>query len=159
MLIKTKQETTMGFNNNLMSSIMTGNSLNGVQNPGLIRSVGMSAMNGMTPNSFNQSQPNNMATRQPTPINPKVFSNMGTMSNLYGQANPGTFTRSVTSPLAQMNDLSQPINDPSLVPVVDPTNPNMQAGAENVMAATGIPQQPPYNVQQATTPPYDLSNS
>lgn len=92
------------------------------------------------------------------PINPKAFSSMNTVSNLYGQANPGTFTRTV-SPIAQMMDTNQTINDPSLVPAVDPTDPNMQAGAENVMAATGIPQQPPYNVQQATTPPYDLSNS
>lgn len=93
------------------------------------------------------------------PINQKIFSDIKTVSNLYGKSNPGTFTRSVESPMKQMVDPSQPINDPSLVPMVDPTDPNMQAGAENVMAATGIPQQPPYNVEQATTPPYDLSNS
>ena len=101
----------------------------------------------------------NKNLRMHAPINQKIFSDIKTVSNLYGKANPGTFTRSVESPMKQMVDPSQPINDPSLVPMVDPTDPNMQTGAENVMAATGIPQQPPYNVEQATTPPYDLSNS
>jgi hypothetical protein len=71
---------------------------------------------------------------EPNSINPQGFTNQNNINSIYGQANPGTFTRSVQSPLMQTID-------PSVIPAVDPTDPNMQAGVQNVMAATGIPTQ------------------
>ena len=98
----------------------------------------------------------NVMPRTVNPINPKAFSNPGTIANLYGQANPGTFTRTVQSPFAQTMD-------PNLAMQVDPTNPGMPAAIQNDMAATGVPMNtspipPPEDVTQQITPTYDLSN-
>jgi hypothetical protein len=87
---------------------------------------------------------------QPTPINPQGFTNQNNINGVFGQQNPGTFTRSMQSPLSQTIDMSA-------IPTPSTMDPSLQAQAENVMAQTGIPQQPPLGVQQPTTPPYDLS--
>ena len=39
--------------------------------------------------------PGNPNVMQPSAINPKAFSNQAAMQGMFGQANPGTFTRSV----------------------------------------------------------------
>lgn len=98
----------------------------------------------------------NVIPRSINPINPKAFSNPGAIANLYGQANQGTFTRTVQSPFAQTMD-------PNLAMQVDPTNPGMPAAIQNDMAATGVPMNtspipPPEDVAQQITPTYDLSN-
>lgn len=85
-----------------------------------------------------------------TPINPQGFTNQNNINGVFGQQNPGTFTRSMQSPLGQTIDMSA-------IPTPNTMDPNLQAQAENVMAQTGIPQQPPTGVQQPTTSSYDLS--
>jgi hypothetical protein len=107
--------------------------------------------------AFNVQQPfingnQNQIPIQPSMINPQGFTNQNNINAIYGQANPGTFTRSIQSPLAQT------VN-PSVVPVLDPSYSNMQAGVENVMASTGYPTQPPIGVTQSVTPTYDLANN
>jgi hypothetical protein len=93
---------------------------------------------------------------QPTAINPQGFTNQENINGVFGQANPGTFTRNVQGPLMQTMD-------PSLAMQVDPTNPGMPAAIQNDMAAAGgvdysIPQQPPLGVQTPIAPIYDLNN-
>jgi hypothetical protein len=39
--------------------------------------------------------PGNPAAMQPNGISPKAFTNQGAIDGMFGQANPGTFTRSV----------------------------------------------------------------
>lgn len=78
-------------------------------------------------------------------ISPKAFSNAGTIEKMMGKSIPN-------SPFMQ-------IVDPNLMPPpVNTTDPNIQAQAENVMAQTGVPLQPPTGVQTPISPTYDLNN-
>jgi hypothetical protein len=93
---------------------------------------------------------------QPTAINPQGFTNQENINGVFGQANPGTFTRNVQGPLTQMID-------PSLTMDIDPPTPGLPAAVQNDMAATGFPeystsQQPPLGVQTPIAPIYDLNN-
>lgn len=139
----------MGFNNMFANMIPGQQPTQGVNNP--MSGLNFSGIRNMA------SQFQNQVPRPATPISPKAFSNQGTIAGLYGQANPGTFTRTVQTPLAQMVD-------PSLAMGIDPTNPGVPNAIQNDMAATGFPdystpQTPPQNVEQQITPTYDLSNS
>ena len=102
---------------------------------------------------------------QPNAISPKAFSNQDAIQGVFGQANQGTFTRSVgTSPLAQMTSQGY-------IPPVDPTNPTEQNDVNAIMAGAngalqgyeqlqqgyGQPQRPPMGVQMPITPTYDLN--
>lgn len=101
-----------------------------------------------------QQQQQQQHMRSQAPINPKAFSNQNNISGVYGQNNPGTFTRTV-GPLTQMVD-------PSLAMGIDPTNPGAPNAIQNDMAATGFsqnqPQQPPIGVETPIAPIYDLNN-
>jgi hypothetical protein len=94
--------------------------------------------------AFNVSQPfqNLIQNQTPNPldvqmpfqqpnINPQGFTNQNNINGIYGQANQGTFTRTVQSPFMQNANTS-----------IDPIDYNTQADAENVMAATGFATQP-----------------
>ena len=63
--------------------------------------------------------PNQIA---PSPINPKAFSAPQTITGMYGQANPGTFTRSVGQSMGQLAD--QPIPVPSAIQDQSQITPN-----------------------------------
>jgi hypothetical protein len=104
--------------------------------------AGLSMMN---PQNLN----NNMIQKPQTPINPKAFSNQGTIANMYGQAMPGTFNRSV-SPLAQAIDpLTNQVIDPTMDQGVDNMDPTIQGGG---------PIPPPTGVQTPIAPIYDALN-
>ena len=96
--------------------------------------------------------------------NGNTFSNQDAIQGVFGQANQGTFTRSVGTPLAQMTSQGY-------IPPVDPTNPTEQNDVNAIMAGTndalqgyqqlqqgyGQPQRPPMGVQMPITPTYDLN--
>lgn len=103
---------------------------------------------------------------QPNAISPVAFSNQNTIQGVFGQANPGTFTRSVgTPPLMQMTSQGY-------IPPMDPTNPTQQNDVNAIMAGAdgalqgydqaqqgyGQPVPPPIGVQTPITPTYDLNN-
>jgi hypothetical protein len=98
---------------------------------------------------------------QPNEISPQAFSNQDAIRGMFGQANNGTFTRTVGgSPLAQMTSQGY-------IPPMDPTNPTEQNDVNAIMANTGqptpqygmsAPVPPPYGVQTPITPTYDLNN-
>jgi len=98
------------------------------------------------------------AGMQPNAISPSAFSNQGAIQSVFGQANPGTFTRSVgAAPLMQMTSQGY-------IPPMDPTNPTQQNDVNAVMAEVGDvgqgynqPVPPPYGVQTPITPNYDLN--
>lgn len=69
------------------------------------------AQMGVRPNQMIQSQ-----------INPKAFSAPQAIEGIYGQANPGTFTRSVGQPMGQLAD--QPIPVPSAIQDESQITPN-----------------------------------
>lgn len=107
-----------------------------------------------------------MNNRAYNAISPKAFSNQDAIQSVFGQANPGTFTRSVgNAPLMQMTSQGY-------IPPIDPTNPTEQNDVNAVMAGTdgalqgynqslqgyGSPQRPPMGVQTPITPIYDLNN-
>ena len=98
---------------------------------------------------------------QPNAISPVAFSNQNTIQGVFGQANPGTFTRSVgTPPLMQMTSQGY-------IPPMDPTNPTEQNDVNAIIANSGQalpsqvgygdPVQPPMGVQTPITPNYDLN--
>ena len=93
---------------------------------------------------------------QQTPINPRGFSNMDTISNMYGQSNPGTFTRNVGSPLAQ-NVTEGRMTSQGYMPGIDPTDASLQPDIDAIQATTGMPIPPPIGVSQPIAPFYDLS--
>ena len=68
----------------------------------------------------------------PTPINPKGFTNINNIQGMYGTQVPNTFTRDVSNPYDPTNTLA--------------TNP----------AASAIP--PPTGVETPIVPPYDINN-
>lgn len=97
---------------------------------------------GNTPTPFTQLKKEQMEYNK---ISPKAFSNAGTIEKMMGKSIPN-------SPFMQ-------IVDPNLMPPpVNTTDPNIQAQAENVMAQTGVPLQPPTGVQTPIAPTYDLNN-
>lgn len=123
-------------------------------------------MNNKIYNNQKQGQMPN-AQMVPNAISPMAFTNQNTIQGVFGQANPGTFTRSVGTPLMQMTSQGY-------IPPMDPTNPNPQQDVNALMAGTdgalqgyqqaqtnaagyGQPQQPPYGVQTPITPNYDLN--
>lgn len=73
-----------------------------------------------------------MKTINPTPINPKGFTNMNNIQGMFGTQVPNTFTRDVNNPYDPTNTLA--------------TNP----------AASPTP--PPTGVDMPIVPPYDLNN-
>ena len=95
---------------------------------------------------------------QPNAISPTAFSNQDAIQGVFGQANPGTFTRSVgAAPLMQMTSQGY-------IPPMDPTNPTQQNDVNAIMAGTdgalqgyGQPVPPPMGVQMPITPTYDLN--
>lgn len=90
---------------------------------------------------INQNQPT-VIPRQYNAISPKALSNQNTIASVFGQANQGTFTRSVgASPLMQTID---PLTGQN----IDPT---MEQSAS-------MPVLPPNGVQTPITPTYDLNN-
>jgi len=88
-----------------------------------------------------------------TPINPRGFSNMDSINNMYGQNNPGTFTRTVgQSPFMQMDTdplTGQPINPLSSQSPTQPLIPDVGSPMSPIT--------PPAGVQQPISPFYDLS--
>jgi hypothetical protein len=91
---------------------------------------------------------NNVIKRSPAPINPKAMSGQSTIANMYGQAMPGTFNRSM-GPLAQMTD-------PLTGQVIDPTMDQSTAGMNPVIQGdTAVP--PPAGVEVPITPIYDIN--
>lgn len=106
------------------------------------------------------------AQMQPNAISPVAFSNQDTIKGVFGQANPGTFTRTVgATPLMQMTSQGY-------IPPMDPTNPTQQTDVNAIMAGTdgalqgyeqaqqgySQPVPPPIGVQTPITPTYDLNN-
>lgn len=99
------------------------------------------------------------AQMQPNAISPVAFSNQDTIKGVFGQANPGTFTRTVgVTPLMQMTSQGY-------IPPMDPTNPTQQNDVNAIMAGTdgalqgyGDAQMPPMGVQTPITPTYDLNS-
>lgn len=90
----------------------------------------------------------NVLTRPQVPINPKAMGNQSTIANLYGQAMPGTFNRSM-GPLAQMTD-------PLTGQVIDPTMDQSTAGMNPVIQGdTAVP--PPAGVEVPIAPIYDIN--
>lgn len=89
-----------------------------------------------------------------TPINPKAFSNANAITNIYGQNNPGTFTRTVgQSPFTQVDIdplTGQPINPLASQSPTQPLIPDVGSAMS--------PTPPPVGVQQPISPFYDLSN-
>ena len=96
---------------------------------------------------------------QPNAISPTAFSNQETIGGVFGQANPGTFTRSCgNTPLMQMTSQGY-------IPPIDPTNPTEQNDVNAIMAGTdgalqgySDAQMPPMGVQTPITPTYDLNS-
>jgi hypothetical protein len=76
-------------------------------------------------------------------ISQKAFSNQGTIADIYGQANQGTFTRSVGDNQAQVptNPLTGQVMDPTMDQSPD----------------ISTPPGPPAGVQMPITPDYDLN--
>lgn len=74
---------------------------------------------GMPMQAPGQARPNQIAQ---SPINPKAFSAPQAISDIYGQANPGTFTRSVGQPMGQL--ANQPIPVPSAIQDESQITPN-----------------------------------
>jgi len=74
---------------------------------------------GMPMQASGQARPNQIA---PSPINPKAFSAPQAITGMYGQANPGTFTRSVGQPMGRLAD--QPIPVPSAIQDESQITPN-----------------------------------
>jgi hypothetical protein len=75
----------------------------------------------------------------PTPINPRGFTNTNNIQGVYGDSVPNTFTRSV----------GQADNGAYARPMVD-------AGMQNQMVSD--PLVPPVGVQTPTVPIYDINN-
>ncbi len=73
-----------------------------------------------------------MKTINPTPINPKGFTNMNNIQGMYGTQVPNTFTRNVNNPYNTTNTLA--------------TNPGVS------------PIPPPIDVETPIVPPYDINN-
>lgn len=67
--------------------------------------------------------PNQIA---PSSINPKAFSNPQAIAGIYGQANPGTFTRSVGNQMGQLAGqiADQPVPVPSAIQDESQITPN-----------------------------------
>ena len=78
---------------------------------------------------------------KPTSISPKAMSNQNTIKNMFGDVNPGTFTRTVGQPsvMAPMDPLTGLPIDPmaNQSPIASPP--------------------PPVGVQSNITPPYGLN--
>ena len=108
------------------------NSLTNLTQPGVVK---------------NDNLNNNNMLRQQTPISPKAFSNQGTINDVYGQMVPGTYNRSVGSPLTQMVEPSVAI-DPLTGQQIDPT----------MDQSTSMPLPPPVDVQTGLTPNYGINN-
>ena len=68
----------------------------------------------------------------PTPINPKGFTNTNNIQGMYGAQVPNTFTRDVSNPYDPTKTLA--------------TNPGVS------------PMPPPTNVETPIVPPYDINN-
>jgi len=100
------------------------------------------------------------ANANQTPINPRAFSNPNTISQMYGQANPGTFTRTVgQSPFRQAAIPSAPTIevDPLTGQPMDPTasqSPTMPVAPSAGSPMSPLP--PPNGVQLTTTPPLGM---
>ena len=90
---------------------------------------------------INQNKPTIMP-RQYNAISPKALSNQDTITSVFGQANQGTFTRSVGN-----NTLNQ-TTDPLTGQNIDPT----------MEQSVSMPVLPPNGVQTPITPTYDLNN-
>ena len=73
----------------------------------------------------------------PTPINPKGFTNMNNIQGMYGTQVPNTFTRDINNPYGTTNTLAT--NTLATNPGVSP-----------------IP--PPDGVETTIVPPYDINN-
>jgi hypothetical protein len=78
-------------------------------------------------------------------ISTKAFSNSGTIEKMMGKSVPN-------SPFMQMADPNIMAQTPGVM------DASVQAEAENVMAQTGVPLQPPTGVQTPITPTYDINN-
>jgi len=78
---------------------------------------------GMPMQASGQARPNQIA---PSPINPKAFSAPQAITGMYGQANPGTFTRSVGNQMGQLAGqvVDQPIPVPSAIQDESQITPN-----------------------------------
>jgi hypothetical protein len=81
-----------------------------------------------------------------TPINPKGFTNQNIINDMFGMANPGTFTRTVGQPANGQSADVVPTN-PLTGLTIDPT-------ADQSPSA---PLPPPAGVQSDITPPYGLN--
>jgi len=108
------------------------NSLTNLTQPGVVK---------------NDNLNNNNMQRQQAPISPKALSNQGTINDMYGQMVPGTYTRSVGSPLKQMVEPSVAI-DPLTGQQIDPT----------MDQSPSMPLPPPVDVQTGITPNYGINN-
>lgn len=104
------------------------------------------------PNTVTSSLVNNAIAQ--TPISPKAFSNANEIARMYGQNNPGTFTRTVgQSPFMQVDIdplTGQPINPLASQSPTQPLIPDVGSAMS--------PTPPPVGVQQQISPFYDLSN-
>ena len=83
----------------------------------------------------------NTNTIPQTPISPTAFSNQDTIQSVFGQANPGAFTRSIMSPLAQMTSQGY-------IPPMDPTNPEIISDPNAIINSANPDLQSPYGAIQ-----------
>lgn len=90
---------------------------------------------------------NNIMQKPQTPISPTALSNQSTINDVYGQMVPGTYNRSVGSPLQQMVEPSVAI-DPLTGQQIDPT----------MDQSPSMPLPPPVDVQTGITPNYGINN-
>jgi hypothetical protein len=90
---------------------------------------------------------NNIMQKPQTPISPTALSNQSTINDVYGQMVPGTYNRSVGSPLQQMVEPAVAI-DPLTGQQIDPT----------MDQSPSMPLPPPVDVQTGITPNYGINN-
>jgi hypothetical protein len=90
---------------------------------------------------------NNIMQKPQTPISPTALSNQSTINDVYGQMVPGTYNRSVGSPLQQMVEPAVAI-DPLTGQQIDPT----------MSQSPSMPLPPPVDVQTGITPNYEINN-
>ena len=125
---------TRGFNANPQNDMSGGFMAGGVMNS-LARAA-------ITPNLNN-----NIMQKPQTPISPTALSNQSTINDVYGQMVPGTYNRSVGSPLQQMVEPAVAI-DPLTGQQIDPT----------MDQSPSMPLPPPVDVQTGITPNYGINN-
>lgn len=140
-VINNLPQATMGATTTQSNSFIGGNSVT----EGLM-SIIPTFQNQTTTNTPRPNLNNNIMQKPQTPISPKALSNQSTINDVYGQMVPGTYNRSVGSPLQQVVDPAVAI-DPLTGQQIDPT----------MDQSISMPLPPPTGVQTGITPNYGIN--